>query len=188
MDENNQIQFTNLTLDSAFQKFYTVPDYQREYVWKEEQVEQLLADITEAFRANRSKDYFVYPNGKAFELVDGQQRMTTFFILLCVLKSFYQSNGIDTGIFEQCIHGTTVDDSGRPVSLYHLELQYEDTSSCLQTISKVKFPIRMLPEKIICCSRPQIRFISISYSNFHRSTMNSPLSRDMFLDGFALCR
>lgn len=146
MDENNQIQFTNLTLDSAFQKFYTVPDYQREYVWKEEQVEQLLADITEAFRANRSKDYFVgsvvvYPNGKAFELVDGQQRMTTFFILLCVLKSFYQSNGIDTGIFEQCIHGTTVDDSGRPVSLYHLELQYEDTSSCLQTISKVKFPI-----------------------------------------------
>lgn len=93
MDENNQIQFTNLTLDSAFQKFYTVPDYQREYVWKEEQVEQLLADITEAFRANRSKDYFVgsvvvYPNGKAFELVDGQQRMTTFFILLCVLKSF----------------------------------------------------------------------------------------------------
>ena len=106
MDENNQIQFTNLTLDSAFQKFYTVPDYQREYVWKEEQVEQLLPDITEAFRANRSKDYFVgsvvvYPNGKAFELVDGQQRMTTFFILLCVLKSFYQSNGIDTGIFEQ---------------------------------------------------------------------------------------
>ena len=69
MDENNQIQFTNLTLDSAFQKFYTVPDYQREYVWKEEQVEQLLADITEAFRANRSKDYFVgsvvvYPNGR----------------------------------------------------------------------------------------------------------------------------
>lgn len=146
MDENNQIQFTNLTLDSAFQKFYTVPDYQREYVWKEEQVEQLLADITEAFRANRSKDYFVgsvvvYPNGKAFELVDGQQRMTTFFILLCVLKSFYQINGVDTGIFEQCIHGTTVDDSGHPVSLYHLELQYEDTSSCLQMISKAKFPI-----------------------------------------------
>ena len=49
MDENNQIQFTNLTLDSAFQKFYTVPDYQREYVWKEEQVEQLLADITRRF-------------------------------------------------------------------------------------------------------------------------------------------
>ena len=195
MDENNQIQFTNLTLDSAFQKFYTVPDYQREYVWKEEQVEQLLADITEAFRANRSKDYFVgsvvvYPNGKAFELVDGQQRMTTFFILLCVLKSFYQSNGIDTGIFEQCIHGTTVDDSGRPVSLYHLELQYEDTSSCLQTISKVKFPIedKDATGKAICFSMPQIRFISISYSNFHRSTMNSPLSRDMFLDGFALCR
>ena len=34
----------------------------------------------------------------------------------------------------------------------------------------------------------ELRFISISYSNFHRSTMNSPLSRDMFLDGFALCR
>ena len=49
MDTNNQIQFSNLTLESAFQKFYTVPDYQREYVWKEEQVEQLLSDMTEAF-------------------------------------------------------------------------------------------------------------------------------------------
>ena len=148
MDENNQIQFTNLTLDSAFQKFYTVPDYQREYVWKEEQVEQLLADITEAFRANRSKDYFVgsvvvYPNGKAFELVDGQQRMTTFFILLCVLKSFYQINGVDTGIFEQCIHGTTVDDSGHPVSLYRN--QWDKATEKRNRYQKV----------IICTSEPR---------------------------------
>ena len=103
MDTNNQIQFSNLTLESAFQKFYTVPDYQREYVWKEEQVEQLLSDMTEAFGANSSKDYFVgsivvYPNGNAFELVDGQQRMTTFFILLCVLKAVYRDHGIDTSI------------------------------------------------------------------------------------------
>ena len=55
MDENNQIQFTNLTLDSAFQKFYTVPDYQREYVWKEEQVEQLLADITHPAQSSFGK-------------------------------------------------------------------------------------------------------------------------------------
>lgn len=69
MDENNQIQFTNLTLDSAFQKFYTVPDYQREYVWKEEQVEQLLADITEAFRANRSNNDNNDPEVKAQVIV-----------------------------------------------------------------------------------------------------------------------
>lgn len=91
MDTNNQIQFTNLTVSSAFQNFYTVPDYQREYVWEDKNVEQLLCDITEAYEANREKDYFVgsivvYPNGKPFELVDGQQRLTTFFILLCVLK------------------------------------------------------------------------------------------------------
>ena len=147
MDTNNQIQFSNLTLESAFQKFYTVPDYQREYVWKEEQVEQLLSDMTEAFGANSSKDYFVgsivvYPNGNAFELVDGQQRMTTFFILLCVLKAVYRDHGIDTSIFEQRIHGTSMDSKGRPVTLYHLELQYEDASSCLQVISEAKFPFQ----------------------------------------------
>ena len=29
----------------VFQSFYVVPDYQREYVWETDQVEQLLTDV-----------------------------------------------------------------------------------------------------------------------------------------------
>ncbi|MEM9001833.1 MAG: DUF262 domain-containing protein [Bacteroidota bacterium] len=48
MNENNkiQIQFDYLNLEKCFKNFYVVPDYQREYVWGERQVNQLLSDVT----------------------------------------------------------------------------------------------------------------------------------------------
>ena len=39
------IQSQDIKIAEVFQGFYSVPDYQREYVWQSEQVEQLLTDI-----------------------------------------------------------------------------------------------------------------------------------------------
>jgi len=39
------IQSQDIKISEVFQGFYSVPDYQREYVWQSEQVEQLLTDI-----------------------------------------------------------------------------------------------------------------------------------------------
>ena len=41
--EDNGIQ--DIKVAEVFQAFYVVPDYQREYVWETDQVEQLLNDI-----------------------------------------------------------------------------------------------------------------------------------------------
>ena len=75
--------------------FFVVPDYQREYVWKaEENVSRFLQDIYDEFNAsgNSQSDYFigntilVENNEHAFDVVDGQQRLTTIIITLCAIR------------------------------------------------------------------------------------------------------
>ena len=70
---------------------FFVPDYQRGYRWGENEVKQLLEDIYE----NGLKFYYLQPivvkpiKGEDFELIDGQQRLTTLYLLLNYLeKSF----------------------------------------------------------------------------------------------------
>lgn len=83
------------------QAFYQMPDYQRPYSWDDEQVDQLWDDIYTAYTNNKEdkeidKNYFLgsmilIPNGKAFDVVDGQQRLTTLTILFCVIRDLFPS-------------------------------------------------------------------------------------------------
>jgi uncharacterized protein with ParB-like and HNH nuclease domain len=83
------------------QAFYQMPDYQRPYSWEDEQVDQLWDDIYTAYNNNKEdkeidKNYFLgsmilIPNGKAFDVVDGQQRLTTLTILFCVIRDLFPS-------------------------------------------------------------------------------------------------
>lgn len=70
--------------------FY-VADYQRGYRWESEQVKQLLKDI---HQNPKGKTYCLQPvmltkkedANHSFEVIDGQQRLTTLFIILKVLN------------------------------------------------------------------------------------------------------
>ena len=46
---DTNIKYSDHSISSAFKDHYIVPDYQREYVWTNDQVEQLLSDLLEAF-------------------------------------------------------------------------------------------------------------------------------------------
>lgn len=81
--------------DLLKERFF-VPSYQRGYRWTERQVEDLLNDIWE-FQASsegseKSSFYCLQPivvkkrEGGDWELVDGQQRLTTIVLLLACLK------------------------------------------------------------------------------------------------------
>jgi len=59
MIPTNKIDIGNLNIDSVFKEFYVVPDYQREYVWEEKNVNQLLEDINEEFSSKRESEYFI---------------------------------------------------------------------------------------------------------------------------------
>ncbi len=71
---------------------YTVPIYQRNYAWEAQQIEQLLGDIRDAIRDGKDS-YFLGNLMVAelqraptyFEVIDGQQRLTTLYLLLSVL-------------------------------------------------------------------------------------------------------
>ena len=90
------IRYTDESINTAFSAFYVIPEYQREYVWEKTQVKQLMEDLLDAYTSDKNKAYFLgtivtcSANGD-FELVDGQQRLTTFFIILCIVKSCTRS-------------------------------------------------------------------------------------------------
>lgn len=82
-------------LDGKIQ--YVVPLYQRTYSWEEEQWEQLWDDLLEIYTMEVPKNHFIgsvvtqqIPNQpesvSRYTLIDGQQRMTTMFILLSVIR------------------------------------------------------------------------------------------------------
>lgn len=77
-------------------KTFIVPLYQREYSWNLEQVSDLYYDISDSEDDGHflgSLLLFQTDNLKKMEIVDGQQRMTTLFLLLfSILKSL---NGSD---------------------------------------------------------------------------------------------
>jgi uncharacterized protein with ParB-like and HNH nuclease domain len=77
---------------------YSVPSFQRDYSWTESQVEQLWNDITETLDEGRSEHFIgsvVVNNSKKPELmlIDGQQRVTTMSILMCVLRNIAKEKG-----------------------------------------------------------------------------------------------
>ncbi|MDQ3635554.1 MAG: DUF262 domain-containing protein [Acidobacteriota bacterium] len=43
------IESNDLNINDLFKDFYTVPDFQREYVWEESNVEKLLQDVYDEF-------------------------------------------------------------------------------------------------------------------------------------------
>lgn len=74
--------------------YFQIPDYQRPYAWEDDQIEQLWDDILSAFESG-DEYYFLGPvilaqtESGYFEVVDGQQRLTTLTILFCVLRDFH---------------------------------------------------------------------------------------------------
>lgn len=145
MNENNniQIQFDYLNLEKCFKNFYVVPDYQREYVWEERQVNQLLSDVYDEFDNNHNKEYFIgstvvfKDKSGSYELIDGQQRTTTLFLMICALKSVYTEWNLDTDTLDRMIKDKTVNALGDSIDKYKLELQYKDSSNILTVISSL---------------------------------------------------
>ena len=70
---------------------YTIPIYQRNYAWGEDQIEALVSDIHNAFAKSASSVYYIgtlvtYHRGdRDYEVIDGQQRLTTIYLILKAL-------------------------------------------------------------------------------------------------------
>src|SRR3954447_3640907 len=77
---------------------YTIPIYQRNYAWDAEQIEQLISDVHDAM-SDGDDNYFLgnlivtERDSKAidYEVIDGQQRLTTLYLLLTYLRNSGQA-------------------------------------------------------------------------------------------------
>ncbi len=79
--------------------YYQIPIYQRPYQWTEENCEKLLDDLFFNYEDDRESDYFCGSlvliaisedsKVKTYDVVDGQQRLSTFILLAKVLLALY---------------------------------------------------------------------------------------------------
>lgn len=116
-----------LTIKNTFEDSqYTIPIYQRNYSWGISHVSQLVQDIWDNVESGKS--YYigtlvvfnrVKSNSIIYEVIDGQQRLTTLNILLSVLKE--QSSTYDFDWFKLNLHFDS-----RPKSSHTLEVLYDE--------------------------------------------------------------
>lgn len=145
-EESQTIRSLDLSMESLFNDFYVVPSYQREYVWEQEQVEQLLQDIYDAFPISPEtprSDYFIGSlvvcptDGDMLELIDGQQRITTAYLFLCAVRDYLVEIGAEPiKTVATQIADMKVDDYGQETYRYRVNLQYEDSLDILEHIAK----------------------------------------------------
>ncbi|MGN8512609.1 DUF262 domain-containing protein [Helicobacter pylori] len=80
--------------------YYQIPIYQRPYQWTKENCEKLLDDLFFNYEYDRESDYFCgslvlilisedSKKAKTYDIVDGQQRLSTFILLAKALATLY---------------------------------------------------------------------------------------------------
>lgn len=136
-----KIENHKYSVDEAFREcFYVIPDYQREYVWTDKEVQQLLEDINEQIDGGANREYFigmvlVSPTDQKnhFEIIDGQQRLTTFFLLLCALRHLFKGDQQYQTISGLTSTSYTSSDGDTKTSL-KLDPRYENASEVMTKI------------------------------------------------------
>ena len=97
------------TISEIFEEFwFVIPEYQRSYVWGTDNIKDLLDDLWYAYKKNPDDEYFLgsivlkkleeSDKCDEYEVLDGQQRLTTFFLLMAVIRDISE----DTDLKEIC--------------------------------------------------------------------------------------
>ncbi|MCY3852830.1 MAG: DUF262 domain-containing protein [Gammaproteobacteria bacterium] len=140
------IQSRDISVADLFKDFYKVPDYQREFAWNQDHVLQFLEDIEKARSDSEEPDeYFIgsivvccsnsSKDSNLFELIDGQQRMTTLFLILCALRAHLKSQNEESLSIGKMIRDVSPSNKGRDQERYRLDLQYRDSQEILEKIA-----------------------------------------------------
>lgn len=78
-------------LESQEAKTYMIPVYQRNYAWEEDEITALIKDVYDSASKNSKAPYYIgtlvtFKRGDSeYEVIDGQQRLTTIYIILKAL-------------------------------------------------------------------------------------------------------
>src|SRR5690606_9044643 len=97
MQNKFQTSIESLATLDAFD--FSIPTYQRPYVWEDEQLKKLLDDFYTSFKQSDTSTYYVSTfltkeENQHAELIDGQQRFTTLWLISFVINHLCPSSSI----------------------------------------------------------------------------------------------
>lgn len=138
MDSNKMSgEITYLKVEDIFNSKtvkYKIPIYQRNYAWKEPQIRQLIRDIYDYVEIGNKRKYYigtlvVRPDKEknTFEVIDGQQRLTTLSMLVAYLNNIVKAPN-NTKESEKTKLENTITFQCRQVSTNFLNKIWEDQS------------------------------------------------------------
>lgn len=91
---NDKLPLKELSIEELYnganKAIYEVPVYQRNYAWGKEEISALVQDVFDAFKKQKSSYYIgtlvtFYRGDNVYEVIDGQQRLTTIRLVLAAL-------------------------------------------------------------------------------------------------------
>ena len=143
---------------------FIVPIFQRNYSWQKSQYEQLWFDILRASKFKEKQNHFIgsivyidmgTPAGRPQQLllIDGQQRLTTIYILLCAIKDYVQKFNLETKLINlakiknQFLYNSDEIDEDR----YKLLLNVQDKETYIKLIDNTIFTVNKPATNIIKC-------------------------------------
>lgn len=102
--ETNRTIFNSelLCLKDVSEYNFSIPTYQRPYVWGDEQLKKIIDDFYKSYLQDKESPYYISTlitkdngeNGKQAELIDGQQRFTTLWLIALVISRLTEDSDI----------------------------------------------------------------------------------------------
>lgn len=140
-DQDKVITF-HIPADFSHEHFF-IPDYQRGYRWTKQEVMDLLDDLKEFRRNHPESSYSMQPivvrkkDNDKWEVIDGQQRLTTILLILQALGEF-EYYTIEYAVLDKSNeHISKINDcpadSLDDINLWHMKEAYDTSRSWLDT-------------------------------------------------------
>src|SRR5579872_7026704 len=139
---SQRIESDKLFIKDIFSKWYRIPEYQRPYVWGSGEVTDLMDDISQARGADPRSQYFlgsmvlqksIKETGvtvyEGYDLLDGQQRLTTLFLIMAVLRDLAPET--NTQLIDVC-----------NVAIYQKEVIYDNKPERLRVIFDIRDEVK----------------------------------------------
>ena len=98
-NRNNAFSSEIVNLSQLDKYDYTIPTYQRPYVWGDEQLKKLLDDFYKSFTTDPNSAYYISTfltkeQGDLAELIDGQQRFTTLWLISFAISRIHPDSSL----------------------------------------------------------------------------------------------
>jgi uncharacterized protein with ParB-like and HNH nuclease domain len=148
----HKIESEKVTIQKVFKDFwFRIPEYQRSYVWQSDNITELLEDIFFAASNNPDSEYFLgslvlqkravrdFVNGNEiifneYDLLDGQQRMTTILLILAVIRDIADKEAL----FKSCSN-----------FIYQQEDEFEQIPERMRMVYKIRDKVETFIQKHI---------------------------------------